>query len=88
MKLCLSMICSILIVIYIRTLINLICNDTPINTIKNFMLIYIFSFNLYYKSFCKRFFINDNNIITAIRSNCGHYILHCKELGNTFFTSF
>ena len=55
---------------------------------KNFMLIYIFSFNLYYKSFCKRFFINDNNIITAIRSNCGHYILHCKELGNTFFTSF
>ena len=52
------------------------------------MLIYIFSFNLYYKSFCKRFFINDNNIITAIRSNCGHYILHCNELGNTFFTSF
>ena len=46
MKLCLSMICSILIVIYIRTLINLICNDTPINTIK-ILCLFIFLVSTY-----------------------------------------
>lgn len=52
------------------------------------MLIYIFSFNVYYKSFCKRVLINDSNIVIASRYNCVYCILHCKELGNTFFTSF